>query len=135
MAFDARVEHASQQAARLVPQEFLIYLRMREWREHGQLHALCGSSTAGRRTRSRRPSSQIHKALLTGLLGNVGLKSEEEGHYLGARGIRFYIHPGSALRRRPAAGSSPPNWSRRRACYARCIAKIEPEWLEEVGAT
>ena len=39
----------------------------------------------------------IHRALLAGLLGNIGCKSEDSGHYLGARGIKFLIHPGSAL--------------------------------------
>ncbi|MCL4681607.1 MAG: ATP-dependent RNA helicase HrpA [Rhodocyclaceae bacterium] len=77
---------------------------------------------------------QIHKALLAGLLGNVGLKSEEEGHYLGARGIRFWPHPGSALAKKAGRWIVAAELVETTRLYARCLAKIEPEWLEEVGA-
>ncbi len=77
---------------------------------------------------------QIHKALLAGLLGNLGLKSEEEGHYLGARGIRFWPHPGSALAKKAGRWIVAAELVETTRLYARCLAKIEPEWLEEVGA-
>ncbi len=77
---------------------------------------------------------QVHKALLAGLLGNVGLKSEEEGHYLGARGIRFWPHPGSALAKKAGRWIVAAELVETTRLYARCLAKIEPEWLEEVGA-
>ncbi len=77
---------------------------------------------------------QVHKALLAGLLGNIGLKNEEEGHYLGARGIRFWPHPGSELAKKAGRWIVAAELVETTRLYARCLAKIEPEWLEEVGA-
>ncbi len=71
----------------------------------------------------------VHRALLSGLLSHVGLKSKERD-YLGARNSRFHIYPGSGLFK------SQPKWvmaaelvetSKR---YARGVAKIEPKWIE-----
>ena len=59
---------------------------------------------AGIRTRSRPTTMPIHRALLAGLLGNIGCKSRGPGVYLGARGIKFAIFPGSPLRKKAAAG-------------------------------
>jgi len=77
---------------------------------------------------------QIHLALLTGLLGNVGLKADDEPHYLGARGIKFYLWPGSALLKKAGRWVVAGELVETSRLYARCIAKIEPEWLEQVGA-
>ncbi|GIK25523.1 MAG: ATP-dependent helicase [Betaproteobacteria bacterium] len=134
-AFDAEWTHASQRKQRdWCRKNFLNYLRMREWREvHAQLHTLCGEHS-WRENEKPATFEQIHKALLAGLLGNVGLKSEEEGRYLGARGIRFWPHPGSALAKKAGRWIVAAELVETTRLYARCLAKIEPEWLEEVGA-
>ena len=134
-AFDAEWAHASQRKQRdWCRRNFLNYLRMREWREvHAQLHTLCGEHS-WRENEKPATFDLIHKALLAGLLGNVGLKSEEEGHYLGARGIRFWPHPGSALAKKAGRWIVAAELVETTRLYARCLAKIEPEWLEEVGA-
>ena len=134
-AFDAEWTHASQRKQRdWCRRNFLSYLRMREWREvHAQLHTLCGEHS-WRENDKPATFDQIHKSLLAGLLGNVGLKSEEEGHYLGARGIRFWPHPGSALAKKAGRWIVAAELVETTRLYARCLAKIEPEWLEEVGA-
>ncbi|MBI4988882.1 MAG: ATP-dependent RNA helicase HrpA [Rhodocyclales bacterium] len=134
-AFDAEWMHASQRKQRdWCRRNFLNYLRMREWREvHAQLHTLCREHS-WRENEKPATFDQIHKALLAGLLGNVGLKSEEEGHYLGARGIRFWPHPGSALAKKAGRWIVAAELVETTRLYARCLAKIEPEWLEEVGA-
>ena len=76
---------------------FLSALRMREWRDiHGQLRALI-TEHGWRENEVPADYAAIHRALLAGLLGNIGCKSEASGHYLGARGIKFLIHPGSPL--------------------------------------
>ncbi|MDO9449606.1 MAG: DUF3418 domain-containing protein, partial [Rugosibacter sp.] len=75
----------------------------------------------------------IHKALLTGLLGSIGLKSEEEAHYLGARGIKFFIHPGSSLLKKAGRWIVAAEIVETSRLFARCVARIEPEWLEQVG--
>ncbi|MDO8314660.1 MAG: ATP-dependent RNA helicase HrpA [Rugosibacter sp.] len=76
----------------------------------------------------------IHKALLSGLLGHIGLKSEEDTHYLGARGIKFFIHPGSSLIKKAGRWIVAAEIVETSRLFARCVARIEPEWLEQVGA-
>ncbi len=78
---------------------------------------------------------RIHKALLTGLLGNIGCKSvDREPYYLGAREIKFFIAPNSVLAKKGAKWVVAAELVETTKLYARCVARIEPEWLEEVGA-
>jgi ATP-dependent helicase HrpA len=113
---------------------FLSYLRMREWRDiHGQLRTLCAEHS-WRENGKPATYEQIHKALLAGLLGNIGCRIEEEGNYLGARGIKFWPHPGSALVKKAGKWLVCAELVETTRLFARCLARIEPEWLEEVGA-
>jgi len=134
-AFDHVWTHESQRKQRdWCRKRFLSYLRMREWREvHAQLHTLCGEHN-WRENAQPATYEEMHKALLAGLLGNIGLRSEEEKHYLGARGIRFWPHPGSALAKKAGRWIVAAELVDTTRLYARCLAKIEPEWLEQVGA-
>ncbi len=74
---------------------------------------------------------QIHRALLTGLIANVGLKSPNSHDYMGARGSHFHLFPTSGLFK------SKPKWviaaelTETSKLYARDIASIEPEWIEQ----
>ncbi|MDP1981231.1 MAG: ATP-dependent RNA helicase HrpA [Sulfuritalea sp.] len=118
-------------------QNFINWLRLREWRDiHGQLMTLCHEH-GWKENQIAASYESIHKALLTGLLGHIGLIGEEEGtqarNYLGARGIRFYIHPGSALIKKAGRWIVAAELVETSRLFARCIAKIEPEWLEQVG--
>ena len=76
----------------------------------------------------------LHRALLSGLLGHIGCKSEDSGHYLGARGMKFLIHPGSPLNKKAGKWIAAAEITETTKLYARCVARIEPEWLEQVGA-
>ena len=119
--------------------QFVNHLRLREWRDvHQQLvntlkeakwqwdEALPKASTPER-------YRALHEALLTGLLSNIGTKSDESDDYLGARGVRFFAHPGSGVKKggRWLLAAELTETSR---LYARCVAKIEPEWIEAVAA-
>ncbi len=75
---------------------------------------------------------QIHRALLAGLLGNIGFKNEE-GEYLGARAIKFAIFPGSVLRKAQPKWVMAAELTETTRLYARCVAKIDPEWIEPVA--
>jgi HrpA-like RNA helicase len=77
---------------------------------------------------------QIHKALLCGLLGNIGMKSVDGNEYLGARGIKFFIASNSVLAKKGSKWVMAGELIETNRLYARCMARIEPEWLEEVGA-
>lgn len=113
---------------------FLSWLRLREWRDlHGQLHALV-SELGWRENEKPGDYGQIHRALLAGLLGNIGMKSEDGGDYLGARGIRFHVFPGSALRRKQPKWAMAAELTETTRLFARCVAAIEPEWIEQIGS-
>ncbi len=117
---------------------FLSQLRLREWRDiHSQLLTIVREQ-GWRLNEAPATYEQLHTALLTGLLGNIGFKQEDEPAYLGARGIKFHIWPGSQLLKK-AEGGAKSRWivaaelidtSR---LYARNIAQIQPEWLERVA--
>ncbi|HET7831332.1 MAG TPA: ATP-dependent RNA helicase HrpA [Gallionella sp.] len=113
---------------------FLSPLRLREWRElYQQLHTQVVEM--GMRC-NEQPATfeQIHKALLCGLLGNIGMKGVEGNEYLGARGIKFLIASNSVLAKKGAKWVMAAELVETHRVYARCVARIEPEWLEETGA-
>ncbi|HTF13740.1 MAG TPA: ATP-dependent RNA helicase HrpA, partial [Burkholderiales bacterium] len=114
-------------------EHFLSFNRMREWRDiHGQLKELA-AELGWRISETPATYQQVHQALLAGLLGNVGMKTDE-GNYLGARGIRFWIHPGSGVRRKAGRWVMAAELTETTRLYARCVATVEPDWLESVGA-
>ena len=114
-------------------QNFINWLRLREWRDvHAQLLTLCHEH-GWKENQIAASYEAIHKALLTGLLGHIGLISEEDKNYLGARGIRFHIHPGSSLIKKAGRWIVAAEIVETSRLFARCIAKIEPKWLEQVG--
>jgi ATP-dependent helicase HrpA len=131
---------------RMCRAEYLNYLRVREWQDlHGQLRRLAedvGVQTAS----SSADPTVLHLSLLAGLLSHLGMKIEiarspsarpggrrPRAEYLGARGARFAIFPGSGLAR------TPPDWLvaaelvETSALFARMVAKIEPEWVEPLA--
>ncbi|MCK9507163.1 MAG: ATP-dependent RNA helicase HrpA [Pigmentiphaga sp.] len=112
---------------------FLSPARVREWRDvHAQLNTVVREHR-WRLNETAATVEQLHLALLTGLLGNIGLKSEEENHYLGARGIRFYLHPGSRLHKKAGRWVVAAELVETTRLYARTIGKIEPGWIERVA--
>ena len=130
---------------------FLSQLRLREWRDvHTQLSTMVKEQ--GWRMNETEPTfEQLHCALLAGLLGNVGFKSElsndankptagqnakvgQRGqYYQGARGIQFYLWPGSSLKKKTGQWVMAAELVETTRLFARTLAKIEPKWLERVG--
>ena len=96
--YGEQVQHKGSQRklVALLRQNFLSPIRLREWHDvHTQLSALVGEQ-GWRVNQTEATFEQLHLALLSGLLGNIGFKSDEGGHYQGAREIRFHIHPARA---------------------------------------
>jgi ATP-dependent helicase HrpA len=117
------------QLRNLCQTDFLSFVRMREW--HDLHQELLGRVTEMGMRLNDVPATYdgLHRALLTGLLGHLGLKQEEHA-YLGARGRQFYLFPGSGLfKKRPrwVMAAEVVETSR---LYARTVARIEPEWVE-----
>jgi ATP-dependent helicase HrpA len=115
---------------------FLSWLRLREWRDiHSQLKELVsemGWKVGDVRADPSQAYAPIHKALLAGLLGNVGMKTEE-GNYLGARGIKLWVHPGSGVGKKAGRWIMAAELTETTRLYARTVATIEPQWLEQIG--
>jgi ATP-dependent helicase HrpA len=135
--FDEGLHHESNRKLHKACREhFLSFNRMREWRDiHSQLKELAAELgwTAGEIKPDGGQYAPVHRALLTGLLGNVGLKADD-GSYQGARGIKFWIHPGSALGRKAPRWVMAAELVETTRLFARSIGGIDPEWLERVGA-
>ncbi|HZQ62384.1 MAG TPA: ATP-dependent RNA helicase HrpA [Casimicrobiaceae bacterium] len=119
--------------------QFVSWLRLREWRDvHAQLateireqgwkwsDALPPKIDAAR-------YQLVHQSLLTGLLSNIGQRSEDGDGYLGVRGLRFYLHPGSGLVKKPPRWTLAAELVETSRLFARCAARIEPEWVETVA--
>ncbi|HVL74778.1 MAG TPA: ATP-dependent RNA helicase HrpA, partial [Noviherbaspirillum sp.] len=134
--FEEAVEHkkSNKQLAENCRANFLSQLRLREWRDvHSQLLTLVREQ-GWRLNQTPATYEQLHTALLTGLLGNVGYKLEDDPQYLGARGIKFLIWPGSSLAKKAGRWIMAAELVDTTRLYARCVAQIQPEWLERIGA-
>ncbi|MDO9105539.1 MAG: ATP-dependent RNA helicase HrpA [Methylovulum sp.] len=75
----------------------------------------------------------IHRALLTGLLSNIGFRHDQY-EYLGARGLKFFIFPGSGLHKLKPKWIMAAEQVETSKVYARTVARIEPEWIEQCAA-
>ncbi|WP_207657001.1 ATP-dependent RNA helicase HrpA [Actinomadura rubteroloni] len=129
---------------RLCKNEFLHYLRVREWQDlHSQLAQVAkGLGVTVNSTDA--PPDRVHVSLLAGLLSHIGLmdtdtkdepreKRRRGQEYLGARGARFAVFPGSALFKKPPRWIMSAELVETSRLWARTNAKIEPEWVEPLA--
>ncbi|MET7401213.1 ATP-dependent RNA helicase HrpA [Dactylosporangium sp. NPDC005572] len=126
-------ELSSNQFRKLCRAEFLNYLRVREWQDiYSQLRSVLRTMDV---TPNEEPAAplQIHVSLLSGLLSHVGLKDVDKHEYLGARGARFAVFPGSALFRRTPRWVMAAELVETTRLWARVCARIEPEWIEPLA--
>ncbi|WP_028478649.1 ATP-dependent RNA helicase HrpA [Nocardia sp. CNY236] len=177
-----RASLSSNRFRRLCRQEYLHYLRIREWQDlHGQLRTITtGLGWPAQRVRRRsgitadpptrtgkrprrndsgrprgdRPSSgtldrrattvhdddtdpwdtlAIHRALLAGMLSHIGVREAESREFLGARGAKFMVFPGSALAKKPPRWVMAAELVETSRLWGRIAAKIEPEWAEQLA--
>jgi len=136
-------KHSNRQLENLCRSKFLSPRRLREWRDvYGQLHTMLGEK-GWKENALPATYEQVHLSLLTGLLGYVAKKEDDEksqdsnsktGGYIGARGIRPFIWPGSTIGKKAGAWILAGELQETNRMYARTIAKIEPQWVEKVAA-
>ncbi len=136
-------KHSNRQLENLCRSKFLSPRRLREWRDvYGQLHTML-SEKGWKENALPATYEQVHLSLLTGLLGYVAKKEDDEksqdrnsktGGYIGARGIRPFIWPGSTIGKKAGAWILAGELQETNRMYARTIAKIEPQWVEKVAA-
>ena len=143
--YSDRRKHLTQNKLRqYCKQQFLSYMRLREWSEtYQQLRSLIKGM--GLKANAQPAGyDEIHQALLTGLLGNIGVKHEPDkkpvgekrkniARYLGARGTEFRLFPGSGLAKKSPVWVMAAELVETSCLFARQNARIEPEWVESVA--
>jgi ATP-dependent helicase HrpA len=121
--------------------EFLSPRRLREWTDvHHQLLdtvkeiGWTGTSSIDFSKPLEAPVyERIHRALLAGLLGNLGLKSTESNVFLGTHEVKFLVHPGSGLAKKPGKWVMAAELVETTRLYARHVAQIQIDWIEKAA--
>ncbi|MFV9456691.1 ATP-dependent RNA helicase HrpA [Rhodococcus sp. NM-2] len=130
---EQRNELSSNQFRKMCRNEFLHWLRIREWQDlHGQLRQITrglGWDT----TDTPAGEAAIHQSLLAGLLSHIGLREGDKRDFLGARGSRFAVFPGSSLFKKPPRWVMAAELVETSRLWARMSARIEPEWAEKLA--
>ncbi|KKK05434.1 ATP-dependent RNA helicase HrpA [Micromonospora sp. HK10] len=141
---------------RMCKAEYLNYLRVREWQDIvSQLRQVLRTPEAGDGRRGRRGATdaggdggrrgagadlpeeidtpKVHQSLLPGLLSHLGLKDAQKHEYLGARGAKFAIFPGSALFKKPPRWVMAAELVETSRLWGRVAGRVEPEWVEPLA--
>ncbi|MFF2849530.1 ATP-dependent RNA helicase HrpA [Streptomyces sp. NPDC058001] len=126
-------ERGSSSFRRMCKQEYLNFLRIREWQDiYTQLRSV--ARTMGIHVNEDdAPEQSVHTSLLAGLLSHIGLKDTDKNEYLGARGAKFAVFPGSALFKKQPKVIMSAELVETSRLWARVNAKIEPEWIEPLA--
>jgi ATP-dependent helicase HrpA len=137
-------ERGSSSFRRMCKQEYLNFLRIREWQDiYSQLRTVAKQMDI-HPNEDDAPEQQVHLSLLAGLLSHIGMKDVKEAggeggrntaknEYLGARSAKFAIFPGSALFKKPPRFVMSAELVETSRLWARVNAKIEPEWVEPLA--
>ncbi len=151
--YQEEAKHLSQNKQRkLCKAHFLSYLRMREWHDIYQQLYTAIREIGWKVNQVKAEYEEIHRALLTGLLGNIAFKNEAEkktsktsgvkktatkktelNEYLGTRNIKVYLFPGSGLFKKQPKWIIASELVETTRLFARYVAKINPEWIEQVA--
>lgn len=115
--------------------EYISYLRVREWFDLlRQLRASC-QSLKYRSNEVPSTYDAIHRAILSGLLSQIGhYEDNDKGMYLGARGVKFVIHPSSVLCKKKPKWICSAELNETSRLFAKTVASIDPLWVETIGA-
>ncbi|MEU4884234.1 ATP-dependent RNA helicase HrpA [Streptomyces althioticus] len=141
-------ERGSSSFRRMCKQEYLNFLRIREWQDiYAQLRTVAKQMGIHLNDEDA-PADRVHVSLLAGLLSHIGMKDVKESkdsgqgggrrdggrnEYLGARNAKFAIFPGSALFKKPPRFVMSAELVETSRLWARVNARIEPEWVEPLA--
>ena len=130
-----RNEQSGNKFRKRMKQEFLHYMRIREWFDLvRQLKDVSKQLGWDYQEGTERRSDDIHIALLSGLLSNIGARDGNSKEFHGARNTRFLVFPGSALAKKPPEFVMAAELVETSRLWARDVAAIDPAWVEELGA-
>ncbi|MDV3134365.1 ATP-dependent RNA helicase HrpA [Mycobacterium sp. 29Ha] len=133
---EQRKERSGNAFRRMCREEFLHYLRIREWQDlRGQLRSIA-RDLGIRESDDPEPAdpSRVHAALLAGLLSHIGLREGESRDFQGARNVKFVLAPGSVLTKRPPRWIVVADLVETSRLYGRIAARIRPEDIERLGS-
>jgi ATP-dependent helicase HrpA len=134
---DEQKKRSSSAFRRMCRDEYLHYLRIREWQDLvAQLREICKDLEMVRgapQARDEQRAASIHRSLLSGLLSHVGLRTADRKDYLGARGSRFAVSPGSGLFAQPPTWVMAGELVETTRLWGQHCARIEPEWIEPIA--
>ncbi len=131
---DTRTGLSRSKADRAARGQFLAPHRLHEWGQlHGQLRQIAREEGWKVGQFGQAEAEPIHRSLLAGLLAMIG-QHQEKGEYQGARGHKFRIFPGSVLAGRNPGWIMAAELVETARPYARMVAPVKPEWLEQQGA-
>lgn len=130
---EQRKERSGSSFRRMCREEFLHYLRIREWQDlTGQLRSIARDLGIRETDEPAEPAS-VHAALLAGLLSHVGLREGDGRDYQGARNSRFVLAPGSVLTKRPPRWIVVADLVETSRLFGRVGARIDPDTVERVA--
>ncbi len=130
---ERRSELSSGQFRRLCRREFLNWNRLREWQDVEQQIRRVTRDAGMKSSRNEAKPEQVHRALLAGLLSQIGRQDERTGEYVGPRGTRFVIAPGTPLAKRPPSWIMAAELVETHRLQARMVTRIDPQWVEELA--
>ncbi len=131
---EERRSRSGNQFRKMCRNEYLNYLRVREWQDvHSQLKRVARQLGLQPNKDEADPAA-IHRAVLTGLKSNIGMKSTKDESYRGARNANFVIAPGSSLYKKGPKWVVAAELVETNRLYARVCARILPEWIEQVAS-
>ncbi|MCC7199762.1 MAG: ATP-dependent RNA helicase HrpA, partial [Gammaproteobacteria bacterium] len=122
-------ERSTNQARRWCRDNFLSAARLREWENLRDQLAEVAEEFEWRESDKPASYEALHRSLLPGLLGSLGEKTEQ-GDFLGARGLRFVVAPGTPLKAKPPKWIAAGTLAETQRVFARTVAAIEPAWIE-----
>jgi len=130
---EKRSSLSTNQYSKYCRSHYVSFMRMREWRDlHHQLHSAC-RALALKENQIAADYASIHRSLLSGLLGQVGIR-EEKWEFSGTRNRKFFIFPGSGLSKKPPKWVMAGSLMETTKQYALNVAKIDSAWLESLAA-
>ena len=130
---EQRKERSGNSFRRMCREEFLHYLRIREWQDLvGQLRSIARDMGI-REQDEPADAARVHAALTAGLLSHLGMREGDSRDYAGARNSKFVLAPGSVLTKRPPRWIVVADLVETSRLYGRIAARIQPEDVERVA--
>jgi len=127
-------ELSSNQFRKYCRENFLAYMRIKDWEDiRRQLLDLVKKNQSLKINTVEAGDDAIHQALLTGLVTRIGFK-HEQSEYLGARNLKFHIHPASTLFKKQPKWLMAAEQVETTRVYGRTVASIKPEWIEKIAS-